>query len=114
MTDPNRSPLDTGRALHTPGPWRVRDHTTPHGGRHIWVEGGPEIGRTIAGPYCRQILEDEDYDEKRGDARLIAAAPDMLAALEGVLPADERDDDTLRPAWKAVAAAIAKARGGSQ
>lgn len=63
---------------HTPGPWNVRDHTTPYGGRHIWVEGGDSIGATMAGPYKRQILEDEDYDEKLADANLIAATPELL------------------------------------
>lgn len=71
---------------HTPLPWSLRDHTTDFGGRHIWVEGGPEIGRTRAGPYKRQILEDEDYDEKLGDAQLIVLSvnslPSLVKALE--------------------------------
>lgn len=61
-------------AEHTKLPWNVRDHQTPHGGRHIWIEGGEPIGQTRAGPYKRQILEDEDYDEKAADAALIVKA----------------------------------------
>jgi hypothetical protein len=45
------------------------------------------------------------------DARLIAAAPDLLAALEGLLNA--LPSATTHPAIKAARAAIAKATGES-
>lgn len=77
------------KAEHTPLPWKVRDHQTQYGGRHIWIEGGPEIGRTMAGPYKREILEDEDYPEKLADAELIAnsvnSVPDLVKALEEIV-----------------------------
>jgi hypothetical protein len=44
------------------------------------------------------------------DARLIAAAPDLLAALEGVLRVSDRRTDE----YDAARAAIAKAKGGAQ
>ena len=63
---------------HTPGPWRIGD-----GGATVF---GPRTNapspRTIAnvgrGPLCT--------NETKANARLIAAAPELLAALDRVLP----------------------------
>jgi hypothetical protein len=80
---------------HTPGPWRVLY--------------GERNGDT-------QIMAQDDYFRVAvtgaADARLIAAAPDMLAALKALVePPDLRD---LRiEDWQNAIAAIAKAEGTS-
>lgn len=61
---------------HTPGPWIVRTFRDD-----CFVQGDNVIGHTIAGAYKREILSDEEYPEKLADARLIAAAPELLQCL---------------------------------
>ena len=95
---------------HTPGPWIVRTGKI-YGTEHIWV-AAPEVvvGHTLAGPVPQDILCDEDYPTKLADAKLIAAAPDMLMALKYIM-----DDETnLLPratsaCRKVIAAVIEKA-----
>jgi hypothetical protein len=56
-------------AKHTPGPWKVR--ASPHGKRYA----------------CVQIGRDEAYttlELEPADARLIAAAPELLEALKAI------------------------------
>ena len=52
--------------------------------------------------------EEKLTPEMHANARLIAAAPDLLAALEAVL---EYEDDRINGPWPQAVAAIAKARG---
>jgi hypothetical protein len=61
---------------HTPGPWKHYDDTAPAGktGRHEIVA----MGRTVARVYYGD-------EQARHDARLIAAAPELLAALQMVM-----------------------------
>jgi hypothetical protein len=91
-------------AAHTPGPW-------------IWADG--HNGLFGAGP-DNTVLEYEPYEgmwlgyERRdANARLIAAAPELLEALTraaDLLARDPKHD----AAWKQARAAIAKATGGKQ
>lgn len=85
---------------HTPGPWDcVPTSYHAHDYRLIKPDKTPL-------PYR---AEANDHSEARANARLIAAAPDLLAALE-VIAADSRwtsGDPTLLQ----VRAAIAKAKG---
>ena len=76
---------------HTPGPWTARE---PNGPGMGWRVGPAWLGEA---PWS---------EETSANARLIAAAPDMLAALELLLPylEDCRMDSEAR-------AAIAKAKG---
>lgn len=68
---------------HTPGPWTVEPgevtwiEREDGGHRHLSI-GGPEFHVGLA-----QV--DEDDDEQAANARLIAAAPELLAALETTL-----------------------------
>ena len=80
-------------AKHTPGPWRV--------GR----EGGVGFFIVPVG-----ALVHDGYERCAADACLIAAAPELLEALELVLAQD--DGDLTVGARTAARAAIAKARGG--
>ena len=81
---------------YTPGPWRV-DHSGPC---HIGIIDENE--RTIA--FC--ALQSEDAGEDESNSCLIAAAPDLLAALER-LAHPMADDDDLDYAREV----IAKAKG---
>jgi hypothetical protein len=63
---------------HTPGPWH--DYTEPHGTRHILPCPQPTLDTvqicTFGGTAYRSKSETD------ANARLLAAAPDLLAALE--------------------------------
>lgn len=74
---------------HTPGPWYWHNC----GGYHLLVSGPlSEEGRYPDGP---QVISDgsaggeygPDIDVDGPDAKLIAAAPDLLEALQGMLRA---------------------------
>jgi len=74
---------DTEKTQHTPGPW------APHLGRganprfHIQTEGGYQIASTPE--LVRHSQAFDENAQKEANARLIAAAPDLLAALEYIL-----------------------------
>jgi hypothetical protein len=92
---------------HTPGPWKV--NATPHSSNQDWVV----LDSGTNGRNKRVCAVYSDNDE--ADARLIAAAPELLEALIGLL--DEVNDMSGRCGWmgngfRAKAhAALAKARG---
>lgn len=99
---------------HTPGPWKFDDHL---GCRPI--KGG-KSGSHRQAQYkevaCTVGLHDDDED--RANARLIAAAPELLKALEALVwVADSMDSAPiaasvrLETAYEEAKAAIAKARG---
>ena len=61
---------------HTPGPWHYQ-------GVHVWAGDDESAGAiTQGGCGCCNGTRDGVYNED--DARLIAAAPDLLAALERI------------------------------
>ena len=84
---------------HTPGPWRV---TT--------AKVMAENGRAICLIENRKLHE--GFQESSANACIIAAAPDLLAALRLCERAlEERDAEAEEHAAKAARAAIAKATG---
>jgi hypothetical protein len=93
---------------HTPGPWKASDEVDA-----AWVSGfNPNenvicdiVGRGYEADSGATIITDEDID----NANLIAAAPEMLEALERVLQLQisESNDEI----FAEVRAAIAKAKG---
>lgn len=99
---------------HTPGPW-VYNRTLVE----VRYDDGGEYPFTVCTMPC---WTDEYKCERNANARLIAAAPDLLAALEaavecGMVPVSSasegganRYSDQVRVA-DAIRAAIAKARG---
>jgi hypothetical protein len=86
---------------HTPGPWElIAPHQTSGWG--LCVGSGEQITARIPA-----------YAGREADARLIAAAPDLLEALKAMLEVCydlERDDATVT-AVSAARAAIASAEG---
>ena len=61
---------------HTPGPWIHYDDSDAPSHRHVIAA----IGKTIAHVYCTKGHEEKDAI----NARLIAAAPELLEALIGL------------------------------
>lgn len=80
-------------AQHTPGPWMVRSYDSSSVGTK---------------DYMTAIIYGENREEETANANLIAAAPDLLEALETL----ENDDNSIPSfAWDMVQSAIAKAKG---
>jgi hypothetical protein len=82
---------------HTPGPWRITTSWDD------WMVVGPKKEEIIFqdGPYGTPTIKLEN-------ARLIAAAPDMLEALMNIENDDKHMPDS---AWNLIQKAIAKATG---
>lgn len=91
-------------SAHTPGPWRVAETT---GGKRWIYSGDLRVAKAASDPLRSQ----RDANE-----RLIAAAPDLLAALlfaEKFIEEDTcRHDSEKGPILSILANAILKARGG--
>lgn len=88
---------------HTPGPLAIfpeRDR------QWLWVMD--ELGTKRV---ARVVLYDGLEDEMEANARLIAAAPDLLEALEALLRVETEWGDPTGPEWDNARAAIARARG---
>lgn len=96
----------------TPGPWNIEPGEWPHK-PHIVITA-EHAGMTTRSPLATLgcLLGD---DEPMADARLIAAAPDLLEALENVIDAASEFDPRQHPRWpeiyKAALSAIHAARG---
>lgn len=97
---------------HTPGPWELDESLRGNSYTAISGEDWIELATVVT----RMKSSDEYSPEGLANARLIAAAPELLAALEDMfaLFADhaQYDEDGHEAAAVAVArAAIAKAKG---
>lgn len=80
---------------HTPGPWRIGDH-----------------GRTVFGPpNGHPSPETVAQVTHKKNALLIAAAPDLLAAVKMVLDASEDGGDMENIDWGELRAVYAQAAG---
>ena len=93
-------------ALHTPGPWLTQWGAAQGGDGHhiIDTKDMGELSRIAV-----VLFHDDAEGETASNARLIAAAPELLAACRLVEQA-QRDGDYMT-AFRAVSAAIAKAKG---
>lgn len=131
-TCPNCGNAKAPTLAHTAGPWEamgvlvVSKSTTVVGTRgavdcEITSKGcARRVPSRAASTRSRKVVDcttgrdDMDYHEAEANAALIAAAPDLLVALEFALAADEKHDDLVEPesCWICNArAAIARARG---
>ena len=99
---------------HTPGPWRVFEHS--------WCDtsiGAPGTSNAICSldiNHATEESQEADEAQMAANARLIAAAPELLEALQRLSAQCER----LRMAWqlesdaeRTARAVIAKATGGA-
>ena len=98
---------------HTPGPWFVPDQTYA---RNLTVEvddgiACPGSGGAMSYTTDVCVLGWNGTPEWDANARLIAAAPDMLEALQGLVSANNSTDGmAMRKAWDKADAAIARAK----
>jgi hypothetical protein len=98
---------------HTPGPWAIRPNAFDD-----WGVVRAANGNLVAVARAGEHLTEDQYAEHRRvgtdpyghNARLIAAAPDMLAALK-MLATDNEDAMKFSDRMNMAAAAIAKAEG---
>ena len=102
---------------HTPGPWLSRTTPTSAGLCHI-VSAADWRGAFIYGDRIREGVDDAlpKAQELAANARLIAAAPDLLEALQVMVrdyTASHADDGSLemQPAILQASQAIARATG---
>ena len=96
---------------HTPGPWWPDYRTASIGCGAGW----------IVGTEWHDQKSDEEFGDIEDDMRLVAAAPELLAACEAVLALAEKNDDPemseesleqmAQEAADRIRAAIAKAKG---
>ena len=101
---------------HTPGPWTSYPCALERYSQVITANGAMvQIAMT------KEVYGDrrtyEPGEETTANARLIAAAPDLLEALQwlvDILPDPDLDNDELQRTWtRRARAAIAKATGGA-
>ena len=102
---------------HTPGPWELGEYENALGYDCMTggVKAGPVYldGAQYGQKTCAEIEADQ-LARMMADARLIAAAPDLLEALEGILPyleEDPDDDGDYNERIRTVRTAIAKTKG---
>ncbi|KKM78764.1 hypothetical protein LCGC14_1356680 [marine sediment metagenome] len=92
---------------HTPGPWHVVTGSVYTG---IDWDGKSDPGVPIAS-MDREPGNGTRPVERDANARLIAAAPDLLAALEGLVDRFDGSEDGEAVEFVAARAAIDKAKG---
>ena len=110
-----QQPVKPFTAGHTPGPWKIRECGGTKSGGYIRTYAGDRRICKLE-PLKGQVTEDEYL----ANARLIAAAPDLLWVLEGIRPLVLRattssgltEEEAIKTTWLGhLDAAIAKARG---
>lgn len=91
---------------HTPGPWKVADR--------FYILMDDEAACEVA-KVCEENLDDDMVHQADADARLIAAAPDLLAALKKHFPYQRAGQPEQLPNgcgyWQDALDAINKAEG---
>ena len=100
----------------TPGPWKVQALHVEGQEIILRTHGEMTIGAPEAYAVASVPLRHVSINGQLANARLIAAAPDMLEALKGVLASFHESVTTAEsltefPALQAVAQAIAQAEG---
>lgn len=100
----------TTKTQHTPGPWRVSIHTENQRAKTGAFLITSDVRHIAA---LRSINTDRPSEQRAADARLIAAAPELLAALQLCVHSLQDIHADAVPgagnAWAAACAAIAKA-----
>jgi hypothetical protein len=94
---------------HTPGPWKIATDWAGYP-QHIRTECG-----SVACSFLTSVKRNCGIEQIEANARLIAAAPDLLEALLDCIFVIERDLNGLpimQPELRQARAAIVKATGG--
>ena len=86
---------------HTAGPWLLEPRDDGAKGFRLYGPDGDLIDYLSASRW----IDEQDDPEQEANARLIAAAPDLLAACKAMLDLYSKDNQAL------ASAAIAKAQG---
>lgn len=88
-------------------------HTHTHGPWHITDEGSQIVIQTFSNHPTGTLARIYRTDElANSDARLIAAAPELLEALQMLMPQEPQEADSYdRAMWENARTAIAKATG---
>ena len=109
--------METKKTAHTPGPWEIKG--VPGTGQMFAIVSPNTIpeGRCIVAQLPR-TFGTENLRTQESDARLIAAAPDLLEAAKDLFDLDRigysvpgRAGDGYHKAFQKLRAAIAKAEG---
>lgn len=101
-------------ASHTPGPWLAM-HTAAHGIHcNIAGTGGRIGGTTEAGLIAHVKCIPDAWGSAESNARLIAAAPQLVEALKALLSATTNDGRHCRTLPVVVAAEAALAAAGAK
>ena len=111
--------------MHTPGPWNYHVEWQQNPGFMGMTEGsiyrktgkflyGVELSDTIM--FLPHHRDKEKHERAIADARLIASAPELLAALEaamelGAYRGDRMPMKAVKPIFDAMKTAVAKAKG---
>jgi len=102
------------RATHTPGPWFIHERFSSDGTFDIWDKPDALRGarwladvKTYGGAF-------PDVPEAEANARLIAAAPELLAACKEFVRKCDDGEAKSRRSYAEMSAAIAKAEGRSE
>lgn len=101
-------------AKHTPGPWHAMQKLSPCYSDHGYRLVADVRGMCIYAEAANMILDGKYvWGDKEVDASLIAAVPDLLAALCAMVSAQHAGPitDEMLVAWRQGKAAIAKATG---
>ena len=96
----------TPNTQHTPGPWEVHKNVSKKGELGIIADSAPCV-------IAHGMSEKHWPEIANANARLIAAAPELLAKLSALVRRSD-NGDTIEPGWYEIAearAAIAKAEG---
>jgi hypothetical protein len=89
---PRNKEKDMNKQKHTPGPWQVEYYTGDHGRPTVVKKTPGRVGNPIS---AVTILFTHDGDAvTEANARLIAAAPDLLAACIQALSSIEVDEES--------------------
>ncbi len=98
---------------HTPGPWKVSNHSGADNEIDIEQESAGWFLRLSPG-YEFTAFDDPELVEKefKANARLIAAAPELLEACEEFVRKVECGEARSKRSYKQMTAAILKARHG--
>jgi len=107
---------------HTKGPWYIerQEDLCPEGNGYVWaIHGRRASEEKNSNGGWKHYVQNPAYANSQANARLIASAPDLLAALRGLLAVREEvkiereEDDEGHPyvgdVWASAEAAIQKA-----